>query len=107
MMYCTRFHACLCFVTCTHSHFALRGGFAVWDPAGVGMCTVSLRRHGVGGAETRALRLVALQELLGLAVVQRGGARLERHGVRAHAGVKPRPSTRLQLSEIFPVKIFS
>lgn len=55
---------------------------------------------GYGGALGRLL----LQELLRLAVVQRGAAGLQGHGVRAHAGVKAAPR-RLDLFQVVPVKL--
>lgn len=90
------------------SHFALGGGFARGGPASVGqgVLGVALRgdgrrgQSGYGGALGRLL----LQELLGLAVVQRGAAGLQGHGVGAHAGVEA-ASRRLDLLQVVPVKL--
>lgn len=90
------------------SHFALSGRLAYWGPAGVGQAVldVALGGHGWGGqgGYGGALGGLLLEELLRLAVVQRGAAGLQGHGVGAHAGVQA-ASGGLDLFQVVPVKL--
>lgn len=90
------------------SHFALRGRLAYGGPAGVGQAVlgVALRGDGRGGQRGYggALGRLLLEELLGLAVVERRAAGLQGHGVGAYAGVQA-AAGRLDLLEVVPVKL--
>lgn len=92
------------------SHLTLGGGFACGGPAGVGEGVLGVALRGDGRRGQRgyggALGRLFLQELLRLAVVQRGAAGLQGHGVRAHAGVKA-ASRRLDLFQVVPVKLLA
>lgn len=91
------------------SDLALSGGLAIGGPARVGEVGggVALRGGGGCGVDAGALRLLLLQQLLGLAVVQRGAAGLQRDGVGAHAGVEPAAAAHLQLLQVLPVELLA
>ena len=96
-------------MTTTTSDLALCGGLAVGGPARVWEVGggVALGGGGRGGVNAGALGLLLLQQLLGLAVVQRGAAGLQGDGVRAHAGVQPAATAHLQLFQVLPVKLLA
>lgn len=91
------------------SDLTLCGGLAVGGPACVGEVGggVTLRGGGRCGVDAGALRLLLLQQLLSLAVVQRGAAGLQRDRVGAHAGVEPAAAAHLQLLQVFPVELLA
>lgn len=69
---------------------------------------MALGCDGDGGQRVygRTLRRLLLEQLLCLAIVQRGAAGLQGHSVRVHARMKTTPR-RLQLLQVLPVQLLA